>query len=154
MEKNIWHGVMAMVLAVCIAAVVQPGQSQMAPESQLHIPRDGIIAAETLASEKFAIKLPPKKGKSSFKRGFDIGWQIAQCLGNYDNVKVCGAQFRQVFTIGDFEGLTADCCDAFTGIADDCLAMSIAGYLPQIRVPATTITAYCSIVKTLQSFIK
>ncbi|XVE63639.1 hypothetical protein DITRI_Ditri07aG0036000 [Diplodiscus trichospermus] len=143
-----------MALAVFIAAMVQPGRSQMAPESQLDITTDGAIAADALASNKFSLKIFPKKGGGKgkgedWKRGFDLGWQIGQCLKNYDNVKSCVAEFQQVFTTGDFQDLTAECCEAFTGVADDCLAMNIAGYLPQVRVPAATITAYCAIVKTL-----
>ncbi|WRX33068.1 Prolamin-like domain - like 10 [Theobroma cacao] len=151
MDKPICHGIMAMVLALCVAAMVQPGQSQMAPESQLFIPRDGNIPPETLVSEKFIKNLFPKKGKTK-KNALDIGGLIAECLGNYDNVKDCVAEVQEVFTTGDLQGLTSDCCDALTGIADDCLSTTFVRYLPQIRAPITTVTAYCSLVKTLQSY--
>ncbi|EOY31235.1 Uncharacterized protein TCM_038196 [Theobroma cacao] len=104
MDKPICHGIMAMVLALCVAAMVQPGQSQMAPESQLFIPRDGNIPPETLVSEKFIKNLFPKKGKTK-KNALDIGGLIAECLGNYDNVKDCVAEVQEVFTTGDLQGM-------------------------------------------------
>lgn len=147
MDKHIWHGViMSMVLAICFAATgVHSEQFQMTPES----------IQKTMASEKFALKFPViNKGRvKEWKHGFDIGSQIWQCFGNYDELKGCVDEIQEVFTSGDLHGLSAGCCEAFNGITEDCLAMKVVGYLPQVRVPMTGVSAYCTFVNTVHGLI-